>query len=135
MISRILYSKIEESLFKGKAIILFGARQTGKTTLLTSLFEENKKVLWLNGDEPDIQAYFREINSSRLKAIIGNHKIIVIDEAQRLEEIGLRLKLITDQMQDIQLVVTGSSSFDLASQIMEPLTGRKQEYQLFGISV
>lgn len=134
MIKRSLKSAIETALFKGKAILLFGARQTGKTTLLKSITENYENVLWLNGDEPDIQLLFEDISSTRLRAIIGDHKIIVIDEAQRLADIGLRLKLITDEIKDIQLITTGSSSFELASQTQESLTGRKWEYHLYPLS-
>ncbi len=134
MIKRKLHNIINSKLFKGKAIILFGARQVGKTTLLKSLFNEIEDLLWLNGDELDIQNLFQNISATRLKAIFGSKKIVVIDEAQRIENIGLRLKLITDTMPDIQLIATGSSSFDLANKINEPLTGRKWEYKMFPIS-
>ena len=134
MIHRLLQNTILEKLDKGKAIILMGARQTGKTTLLKNLFPNNGDVLWLNGDEQDVQKIFSNISATRLKALFGNKKYIVIDEAQRIEDIGLRLKLITDQMKDIQLVATGSSSFDLANKVNEPLTGRKWEYKIFPLS-
>lgn len=134
MINRILYKTILSKLFKGKAIILVGARQVGKTTLLKSLLRDNSELLWLNGDELDIQQLFLNISATRLKAVIGNNKIVVIDEAQRIENIGLRLKLITDSIPEIQLIATGSSSFDLANKINEPLTGRKWEYKLYPLS-
>lgn len=134
MIKRELHNIIDSKLFKGKAIILFGARQVGKTTLLKALFTEIENLLWLNGDELDIQNLFQNISATRLKAIFGSKKIVVLDEAQRIENIGLRLKLITDTMPDIQLIATGSSSFDLANKINEPLTGRKWEYKMFPIS-
>ena len=134
MIHRLLQNTISGKLDKGKAIILMGARQTGKTTLLKNLFPNNDDVLWLNGDEQDVQKIFSNISATRLKALFGNKKYIVIDEAQRIEDIGLRLKLITDQIKDIQLVATGSSSFDLANKVNEPLTGRKWEYKIFPLS-
>ncbi len=129
-IKEVLYSK----LGTGKAIILMGARQTGKTTLLKDLFAGDDTLLWLNGDESDVRDMFENITSTRLKAIIGTKKVVVIDEAQRIEDIGIKLKLITDNIPDVQLVATGSSSFDLANKVNEPLTGRKWEYKIFPIS-
>lgn len=134
MITRILESRINARLYKGKAILIMGARQVGKTTLLRSLFKDTSDTLWLNGDETDVQALFREISATRLKAIFGNKKNIIIDEAQRIPDIGLRLKLITDQIPDIQLIATGSSSFDLAHKVNEPLTGRKWEFKMYPLS-
>lgn len=134
MIERILEKTIKSQLNKGKAIILLGARQVGKTTLLKMLFGNAPDVLWLNGDELDVQALFETISATRLKAIFGNNKIILIDEAQRIKDIGLRMKLITDQIPEVQLVATGSSAFELANQVNEPLTGRKWEYKMYPIS-
>lgn len=134
MIERILEKLVRNKLHKGKAIVLLGARQVGKTTLLKMLFGTSEEVLWLNGDELDIQALFLSISATRLKAIFGSKKIIIIDEAQRIQDIGLRMKLITDQIPEVQLVVTGSSSFELANKLNEPLTGRKWEYKMFPLS-
>lgn len=117
-----------------KAIIIMGPRQVGKSTLLHEMFGASREVLWLNGDEPDIQELFANITSTRLKAIIGNTKFIVIDEAQRIADVGIKLKLITDQIKGVQLIATGSSSFELASKLNEPLTGRKREYKMFPLS-
>ena len=111
-----------------------GARQVGKSTLLHSLLDRDETVLWLNGDDDDVRELFRSISSTRLKAIVGNRKTVVIDEAQRIEDIGLRLKLITDQMPGVQVIATGSSSFELSSKVNEPLTGRKRELKLFPLS-
>ena len=134
MINRTLAKNISGKLGAGKAIIIMGPRQVGKTTMLHTLFRATDKVLFLNGDELDVRQMFEKASSSHLKAIIGNNNIVVIDEAQRIEDIGLRLKLITDQLPDIQLVATGSSSFDLANKINEPLTGRKWEYKMYPLS-
>jgi len=124
----------KKRLNTGKAIVILGARQVGKTTLLKTLFGSSKEVLWLNGDEMDVQSLFSAISATRLKAIFGNKKTVIIDEAQRIHDIGLRMKLITDQIPEVQLVVTGSSAFELANQLNEPLTGRKWEYKLYPIS-
>lgn len=134
MIQRTITQSIKSKLGGGKAIILMGARQVGKTTLLRSLFEDESRLLWLNGDELDVQRLFSNISATRLKAIIGENKYIVIDEAQRIEDIGLRLKLITDSIPEVQLVATGSSSFEMANKVNEPLTGRKWEFKLYPIS-
>lgn len=134
MIERELKAMIENKMAKGKAIILMGARQVGKTTLLKSMFGDSDDLLWLNGDEQDVQALFENISSTRLKAILGKKNTLIIDEAQRISDIGLRLKLITDQLPEIQLIATGSSSFELANKVNEPLTGRKWEYTMYPVS-
>ena len=134
MIKRILEESIGSKLHKGKAVIIMGPRQVGKTTLTKELFRNSKDVLWLNGDEIDVRSLFEEISSTRLRLIIGNNKVIVIDEAQRITNIGIKLKLITDQIPEVQLIATGSSSFDLANKVNEPLTGRKWEYKMLPIS-
>ena len=126
---------IVKRLFRGKAVILYGPRQVGKTTLVTSLLEKRKeKTLFLNGDEPDVRELLEGVTSSRLKALFGKSRIVFIDEAQRIREIGLTLKLITDQIKEVQLIATGSSAFDLASHTKEPLTGRKYEFHLFPLA-
>lgn len=134
MIKRLQEVALKSLLGSNKAIILIGARQVGKSTLLHSLLDKDDTVLWLNGDDDDVREMFRSITSTRLRAIIGNKKIVVVDEAQRIEDIGLRLKLITDQMQGVQVIATGSSSFELSSKVNEPLTGRKRELKLFPVS-
>ena len=134
MIERTQESAIKSLIGSNKAIILMGARQVGKSTLLQSLLGGDETVLWLSGDDDDVRELFRSISSTRLKAIVGNRKTVVIDEAQRIEDIGLRLKLITDQMPGVQVIATGSSSFELSSKVNEPLTGRKRELKLFPLS-
>jgi uncharacterized protein len=134
MIERFLTKIIDDKLFKAKAIIITGPRQVGKTTMLKELTKTMEKVLWLNADEPDVEALFEQPSSSFLKREFGRSKIVVIDEAQRIKNIGIKLKLITDQIKNVQLIVTGSSSFELANAINEPLTGRKWEYQLYPVS-
>ena len=134
MIERYLANMINDRLWNNKAIVIMGARQVGKTSLLKMLFANAQDVLWLNADEPDVRTLFENSTSSVLKRYFGNHRIIIIDEAQRISDVGLKLKLITDQIQDKQLIATGSSSFDLANKINEPLTGRKWEYKMFPLS-
>ena len=135
MIHRQIKGKIKQHLFKKKAIIIIGPRQSGKTTLLKELCKEvNKSYIWLDGDEPDDRKELTDANSVFLKSLIGDNKIVVIDEAQRIKNIGLTLKLITDKIPDVQLIVSGSSALELANKINEPLTGRKYEYFLFPLS-
>ena len=111
-----------------------GARQVGKTTLLEMVLEKERDILWLSGDEPDVRGIFENATSTRLKALIGNNKYIVLDEAQRINNIGVNLKLITDRIKDVKVIATGSSSFELAGGIGESLAGRKREYRLFPLS-
>jgi len=132
MTERQVENLIRRKIGTGKAIIVMGARQVGKTTLLKRIFSEN--ALWLNGDEIEVRNLFANISAARLKALIGKHNTVVIDEAQRIDDIGLKLKIITDNLPEIQLVATGSSSFELANKINEPLTGRKWQYQMFPLS-
>ena len=134
VINRTLEGVITARLGTGKAIIIMGARQVGKTTLLKRIFADVPNVLWLNGDERDVQELFRHSSSSRLKLYFGRNSTIILDEAQRIQDIGLRMKLITDQLPDIQLVATGSSAFELANRLNEPLTGRKWECRMYPIS-
>ncbi len=134
MIERILQSKITSFLNKGKAIVIVGARQVGKSTLLNSLFEKTDNVLWLTGDEVDVVNLFENITSTRLKALIGKNNIVIIDEAQLIPNIGRKLKLITDYIKNVQLVVTGSSAFELANKLNEPLTGRKCEFKMYPLT-
>ncbi len=134
-ISRQLAKRVRERLFKGKAMLLFGPRQVGKSTLCKHILQElNQPCLSLSGDEADIRAELTDTTSSRLKSIFGNHKIVFIDEGQRIPNIGLTLKLITDQLKDVQVIATGSSAFELANQANEPLTGRKYEFFLYPLS-
>ena len=134
MIERLLYKTIENKLFAGKIIILTGARQVGKTTLLKQLLRQKEGVLWLNGDELQVQNLFANASADRLLSEFSNSKIVILDEAQRIENIGLRLKLIADSDRDVQVIATGSSAFELANKVNEPLTGRKWEYQMFPLS-
>lgn len=135
MITRQLQKTIESRLFQGKAIIVIGARQVGKSTLFKMILEKQEQpALQLNCDEPEVQDMLTDINSADLRLLIGRNKIVVIDEAQRVVNIGMTLKRITDNFPDVQLLVTGSSSFELQNRLDEPLTGRKLEYHLYPLS-
>ena len=127
---------IKAHCFKGKVILLLGARQVGKTTLLKNLMQEQNAddILFLNCDEPQNVSLLTNRNMREIQALVGNHSFIVIDEAQRVDNIGLTLKLMVDNIKNIQIVATGSSAFELRNRLNEPLTGRKFEYKMFPIS-
>lgn len=135
MVKRHLEDIINRYLFKNKTIIIYGARQTGKTTLVERILKEHKKeTLFLNGDEADVREMLTDASSTKLIPVIGDSKIVVLDEAQRIPEPGLVLKIIHDNFKHVQLIATGSSSFDLANKINEPMTGRKFEFMLYPLS-
>ena len=132
IIKRRLQKTITDRLFKGKVIIILGARQVGKTTLIEHILSDlDYPVIELNGDEADVRELLTDTTSTRLQAIVGRNKIVFIDEAQRISNIGITLKLFADKLGDVQVIATGSSSFELTAKINEPLTGRKYQFQLF----
>ncbi|MBK5195293.1 MAG: ATP-binding protein [Proteiniphilum sp.] len=135
MVERDLESIIRAKFFQKKAVIISGPRQVGKTVLVKKIISSSSfKSLYLNCDEPDIRRKLESVTSTELKALIGDAEIVAIDEAQRVKNIGITLKLITDNLAHKQLLVTGSSAFELSNSINEPLTGRKFEYKLFPFS-
>lgn len=134
MITRILKQTINRDLSLNKTIILLGARQVGKTTLLNELCANEKELLVFNGDEPDTRELLSNVTSAQLKNLFGKAKTVVIDEAQLIPDIGITLKIITDYIRNVRLFVSGSSSIELANKINEPLTGRKLEYFLYPVS-
>jgi len=134
MIQRILQNKIQKQLFKGKIILIFGSRQVGKTTLLNAICKTYDKVQWFNADEIEVQSIFDKASLANFKTILQPNSLIIIDEAQNIKDIGIKLKIIVDNIKDVQLLVSGSSAFELANFLNEPLTGRKFEYQLYPLS-
>jgi predicted AAA+ superfamily ATPase len=133
MIFRDLAANMEAKLHKGKVIVLIGPRQVGKTTLINSILKD-KEYLFLDGDDNTVTETLANANTEILKSIIGNHKYIFIDEVQRIPNIGLKLKIIVDQIKDVQVIVSGSSSLDINNVTQEPLTGRKFEFHMFPVS-
>ena len=133
MIVRNLEKQINERFGKGKAILIIGPRQVGKTTLINKILH-GRKHLFFDGDDPYDKKILTNPNTEELKSIIGSNDIIFIDEAQRIENIGITLKLITDQIKPFQLIISGSSALELNNRAQESLTGRKWEYKLFPIS-
>lgn len=136
-IQRQIEPVIKKSLYKGKIIIIYGARQVGKTTLVQKIAQESGVPFgYLNCDEIDVLSQFQKAdNSLALRQMMGDSKLVIIDEAQRVLNIGIKLKLLIDNYPEIQLLVTGSSSLDLSNEISEPLTGRCDEFWLFPLSV
>lgn len=134
MIVREIENLIAKRMFSGKAIIVIGARQIGKTTSLLKLLQTYPDVLILDGDDRVVRESLNEPSTEQIKSIIGNHKIIFIDEVQRIHSIGLTAKIIVDKFNDLQLLMSGSSAQDIKNQLSESLTGRKWEYLMFPVT-
>ncbi|NMB47832.1 ATP-binding protein [Candidatus Kuenenbacteria bacterium] len=136
IIKRKIQSLVEGSLFHGKVVIIYGARQVGKTTLVKEILKNySESSSYLNCDEPDIRQALANKTSTELKSFLGSKKLIILDEAQRVKDIGLTLKLMVDNFIGTQIIATGSSSFELSNHIIEPLTGRKKEFFLYPLSL
>jgi uncharacterized protein len=133
MFNRILEEAVKNKLHKGKTIIVFGPRQVGKTTLIQKVVGD-KTHLFLDADDPEARLLLTRPNTEDLRTLIGSYNLVFIDEAQRIEDVGLTLKIIHDQFKDVQLIVSGSSAFELSNQTSEPLTGRKWEYKMYPVS-
>lgn len=135
LIKRTIEAQLLTKLKDKKAIILLGPRQAGKSTLLEIIRAHiTVPVAVWDGDESDIRENLAQPTSTRIKAMLGQHTVVIIDEAQRIENIGLCIKLIVDKIKDVKVLASGSSSFELANKINEPLTGRKWEFNLFPLS-
>ncbi len=136
MIPRLLLNKLKQDLFKGKTIVLYGARQVGKTTLVKNLLNEfGADGRYLNCEILSVEQSLKDAEPEKLKAFLGNYKVIVFDEAQSIPETGKILKVITDSIKEVQIIATGSSSFDLANKTTEPMTGRVIHHTLFPLSI
>jgi len=135
MIVRNLESIIQSRLGSKKAVVIMGPRQCGKTTLLRQIEKKlSQKTLWLNGDDPGIRDMLANQGIGMLQRMFSGEEILIIDEAQRIENLGVLLKMIIDNIPEVQVIATGSSAFELTDKIKEPLTGRKWEYNLYPIS-
>lgn len=134
MIDREIIRRIQPLIGGKKAIILLGARQVGKSTLLHTLFDDKKDALWLNGDDVAVQHSFENMTTELMRTMLAGYRWLIVDEAQRISNIGLRLKLVTDHIPEVQVVATGSSSFQLAEGIYESLAGRKREFLIYPLS-
>lgn len=135
MIVRKQIGYAKERLFKGKAFIVFGPRQSGKTTFVEQLLSSlDKKILRINGDDADVRENLARPNATLVGQLLADYEVIFIDEAQRIPEVGLLIKIIVDRFKQVQVIATGSSAFELAGTINEALTGRKYEMQLLPFS-
>lgn len=135
-LERLAFPNVEAWLKKHKAIVLIGARQVGKTTLVNQLIKNTKqKAIYLNADEASVRETLSSASLDQLKDTLGNHKLVVIDEVQRIDNAGLLLKRITDNFKDLQLVATGSSALEIADKVFEPLTGRHILMHLYPFSI
>lgn len=129
---RMLFSSLKPWFYRGKVIVLIGARQVGKSTLYRDLVAQTgQDSLWLNADLPEIRALFAVPTLANLKATIANYKLVVIDEIQRIENAGLILKTMVDNFPEVQFLATGSSVLEISETIFEPLTGRQVLFHLY----
>ena len=134
MITRALESAITRDFPGKRAVIIYGARRVGKTTLIEQVLSGRDGVFYLDGDIPGNRKRLEDVSTSKWRNILGDNSILFIDEAQRIEDIGIKLKHITDHIPEVSIIASGSSSFDLANKINEPLTGRKWEFHLYPLS-
>lgn len=133
---RFLQKQLEKRFFKGKVIIVYGARQVGKTTLIKGIQKKyGEDAIYLNCDEPEVREVLTDASSAKMKVFFGKKKLILLDEAQRIHNIGLSLKLLVDTYPELQVVATGSSSFELSNSVVEPLTGRNETFYLYPFSL
>ncbi|HYF98059.1 MAG TPA: ATP-binding protein [Coxiellaceae bacterium] len=136
MLKRTLTPHIESWLFKGKLLLLFGARQVGKTTLCKELLKKySDEAAYFLCERPVIRETLQSENLTQIKALFGSHKLVVLDEAQVIDNIGLILKLFHDEYPETQIIASGSSSFELANRLSEPMTGRAIQFVLYPLSV
>ena len=134
MIERCIANNLRKTLESGKAVVLLGPRQVGKSTLSKMLLESREGVKWFTGDDPADREALTNVSLNKLKLIIGTSETVVIDEAQKISGIGETMKLITDHLPGVRLLATGSSSFQLTSEVGDSLAGRKREFKLFPVS-
>lgn len=134
-IDRFLLKLVENNLFNGKIIIIYGARQVGKTTMCREILKKAKNGKYINCELMQNKAALETTNDKKLKDFLGTSDLIVLDEAQKIKNIGLVLKIIADTFPKIQIIATGSSSFELANKTGEALTGRARRYLLYPLAI
>ena len=133
---RKLLTTLQKWMFRGKVLIITGARQVGKTTMLLSfLSEKSNSTLYINAEEPANKRLFDDLSVPKLKEMIGDNEIIIIDEAQQILNIGLCLKLMVDNFKDKQIIAIGSSALDIADKVFEPLTGRHFLFHMYPLAL
>ena len=133
MIARLIESKIRKALDRKKIVTVLGPRQAGKSTL-AGVVAKAERILELNGDDSDVRTMFEDTDETRIRTLIGNHDFLLVDEAQKIINVGNMLKIIADRIPDMKVIATGSSSFKLAKAVNESLTGRKLEFRLYPLS-
>lgn len=136
MLNRLIKEQIKAKLFKGKVVILYGARQVGKTTLVKDILQDfNAQGRYLNCELLSVQEGLNRLEAVRIRSFLGDYKLVVLDEAQNVPDIGKVLKIMADSFPELQIIATGSSSFDLANKAAEPLTGRNFKFILYPFSL
>jgi len=128
-------NNLRDLITSGKVVVIYGPRRVGKTTLIRKFMQEvHEDVLFVNGDDIIVQEYLGSQSINKLKEFVGGHSLMIVDEAQYVKNIGLNLKLIVDHNPELKIIATGSSSFDLAKDVGEPLTGRKSVVKMFPLA-
>lgn len=130
IISRTITKEFTEKLFKGKVVIIYGPRQSGKTTFVKNICKDYPNFKYFNCDEPQVAERLSPRTASQLKEFFGNTDLVILDEAQKVKDICLTLKILVDAYPELQIIATGSSSFDLENKLAEPLTGRHYDFMM-----
>ena len=134
MIKRAIEERIHNALAKKKVVTIMGPRQVGKSTLAGAMIPDDANVLEINGDNTDVQTMFVNVDDTKMKVLIGNKNFLLVDEAQKIGNVGNMLKIAAEKFDDVKVIVTGSSAFKLAETVNESLTGRKREFRLYPLS-
>ena len=135
MIARLIENKIRKALEQKKVVTVLGPRQAGKSTLAGIVAEsESKRILELNGDDSDVRTMFEDTDETRIRTLLGNNDFLLVDEAQKIHNVGNMLKIVADRIPEVKVIATGSSSFKLAKAVNESLTGRKREFRLYPLT-
>ncbi len=132
---RTIFHQLYENIGKKPILVLYGARQVGKTTLIKSILGQFSHTLYLQGDDPKDALLLEHRSAKELLELMSGYELVVIDEAQRVKDIGITLKLIADNSEQVRVIATGSSSFELANKLNEPLTGRNRKFYLYPLSI
>lgn len=132
---RTIFKQLYENIGKKPILVLYGARQVGKTTLIKSILAKFSHTLYLQGDDPKEAMLLEHRSAKELSELVSGYELVVIDEAQRVKDIGITLKLIADNVEQVRVIATGSSSFELANKLNEPLTGRNRKFYLYPLSI
>lgn len=132
---RTIFDQLYWNIGKKPILVLYGARQVGKTTLIKAIMAKFSSTLYLQGDDPKDSLLLERRSAKELSDLVSGFKLVVIDEAQRVKDIGITLKLIADNVEHVRVIATGSSSFELANKLNEPLTGRNRKFYLYPISI